>query len=335
VCGLSGHHKIRGVTQSLSEFWTGPYNHDVLHIQWPEGLYKWDEIGELDEWELGYLSDKLEEWAAQRIIVTTVHNVLPHDHSGHSARMLYDVVYNYSDGVIHMGDTSRSKFDRRFSHSSGLEHRIIPHGNYSCFPNTMNREEARGDLGLRNEDPVALAFGAIRTFDEAKLLFEGFNAWNQSAKKLIVAGRIPWPEHRNSQWLFLKWNTFNRHVTLHEGWIPDDEVQVYFNAADAVIIPRIESLNSGNVALGFTFGRVVVGPHTGVIGEQLRETSNPTFDPESPQSVADSLNEAMTLVRKNHGDQNRKVARERWDWPSVADQHVSFYRHLAEPHLST
>ena len=327
VRGLSEHSQVNRATQSLQSFWMGPSAFDILHLQWPEALFRWQEPS---EWELGYLSDKLVEWARQSLIITTVHNILPHEHTGRSARQLYETVYEHSDGIIHLGETSKTEFNRHFNHSGGQQHRVIPHGNYSCFPNTVPQSEAREELGLEDSDTVCLAFGALRGFEEVELLINGFNAWNQTSKKLIIAGRLPWPEQRNRQWLFLKWNAMKRSVQFHQGWIPDEKVQIYLNSADVVVIPRIDSLNSGNVALGFTFGRVVVGPIGGVIGEQLRGAENPTYDPRSYASLASALDEAVELVKRNHGERNQRVAQERWNWSNVAEDHVDFYHHVRD-----
>jgi len=325
VEGLSRDDRIKQAMQSLSAFWMGPSDFDILQLQWPEALFRWQEPS---EWELGYLRDKLTEWSKQSTIITTVHNLLPHEQDTRSARMLYETVYNHSDGFIHLGKASRMELTRHFEIRRTKRHQTIPHGNYSCFPDTIPRSQARQRLGLQDDTRVCLSFGALRKIQESKLLIEGFKAWSQNDKRLIIAGRVPWPDSRNRQWLFLKWNMLKRTIQLHEGWIPDDEVQVYLRAADILVIPRLESLNSGNVALGFTFGRVVVGPDIGVIGEQLRQTGNPTFDPTSPPSLAEALHRALTLAENGHGEDNQRVAYDNWNWPRVAHQHVSFYERM-------
>ncbi len=119
-----------------------------------------------------------------------------------------------------------------------------------------------------------------------------------------------------------------KQVKVCEGFLPEDEVQDYLNAADILIIPRINSLNSGNVALGLTFGKVIVGPDTGVIGETLRATGNPVFDPQNRKSLAVALLLARDLLTTKLGENNRAFAMNELDWGKIAQQHIAFYKQL-------
>jgi len=323
VDGLSYQDGVQHATRSLSAFWMGPSDFDVLHIQWPEALFRWKEPS---EWDLGYLRDKLVEWQRRSLIVTTVHNLLPHEQATSSGRLLYDTVYEHSDGLIHLGKASLEAVADHFD-VSDKEHVIIPHGNYDCFPNEITKAKARSHLDIGSKDAVYLSFGAIRRWEELELLIDGFNALNQPSKQLLIAGRIPWPSTRNKRWWWLKWNLLKPRIHLFDGWIPDDEVRYYLNAADVVIIPRIDTLNSGNVALGFTFGKVVVGPNIGVIGEVLLKTGNPTFDPKDPDSLAASLKKASHLEDNSHGAGNMLYAEGVMSWGNIAAQHIDFYQH--------
>jgi glycosyltransferase involved in cell wall biosynthesis len=82
------------------------------------------------------------------------------------------------------------------------------------------------------------------------------------------------------------------------------------------------------MALGFTFGRVVVGPDVGVVGEILRATGNPVYDPRRPNSLGKALERASKLRRRGKGQENAAYARSRMDWSSIAQQHVALYDKL-------
>jgi glycosyltransferase involved in cell wall biosynthesis len=118
----------------------------------------------------------------------------------------------------------------------------------------------------------------------------------------------------------------DRRIRVMTGFVANDEVQRYLRAADILVIPRIRALNSGNAALGFTFGTVVVGPQHGVIGKTLRQTGNPTFDPRDPASPGQALEHATSLTRRGKGAQNEAHARVRWNWRVIGAQHVGAYR---------
>ena len=76
-----------------------------------------------------------------------------------------------------------------------------------------------------------------------------------------------------------------RHMRLEpKRDFTDEEVALYFAAADAVFIQRLDDLNSGNLPMAFLFRKAVAGPAGGNIGEWLRKTDNPVFDPQDPDS---------------------------------------------------
>jgi len=71
-----------------------------------------------------------------------------------------------------------------------------------------------------------------------------------------------------------------------------------------------------------------VGPNVGVVGEVLRETGNPVFDPASTQSVGEALERGCELQAEGKGDENAAYAAEHMNWTTIAGQHVRFYHRL-------
>lgn len=242
---------------------------------------------------------------------------------------LYRVIYSLADGIIHLGKASVEEFKKFYPDFASKPSVIIPHGNYACFKNVVSREEARGKFNLEPDEVACISFGALRNMGEIELLWRGFREFNCSQKILFIVGRICWDRsrlrHRILRWRFRR----QKQMKIYEGFLPEDEVQDYLNATDIVIIPRINSLNSGNVALGLTFGKVVVGPDTGVIGETLRATSNPVFDPLDSKSLAAAILRARDLLTTNLGENNRAFAINALSWNKIAQQHIVFYQKLA------
>jgi glycosyltransferase involved in cell wall biosynthesis len=308
-------------TGDLLSLWRAPGSHDVLHIQWPEALLRWRRP---EPWEMDWLEDRLNIWSQTSIIVTTVHNYKPH--TLEDCEALYTLVYGHSDGLIHLGEASREYFFTTYDFAASKSHTIIPHGDYSCFPDNITRSQARGQMGLNDKDEVFACVGRIRHSDERDILLQAFDQLKPLRKKLLLAGYQP-PLSRAT----LKYWRLNvdPRIKIFADWIPDDAVQRYVNAADALIIPRQGSLNSGNVALGFTFGRVVVGPDEGVIGEVLRETGNPVFEPGNASSLAGAMREALE-VKDTIGPSNKRYALEEMNWETVASRHAAFYGEICQ-----
>lgn len=223
---LSSHQEIDASEDSLYQFWWRPKDADVLHIHWPEALYDWKNPR---SWEVARLANVLDEWASMASIVTTVHNHKPHDLK--NWQRLYRLVYHSSDGIVHLGETSRRWFLDRYDFASEKEHAVIPHGNYNCFSDRVTSSEARERLDLNTEDYVCLCFGNIRYPEERNLLVEAFDYLRMRSKKLVIAGRLPPLSRRRLRYWRLK---YDPRIDIHEGWIPDEEVQLYLRAADVL-----------------------------------------------------------------------------------------------------
>ncbi|HQX48697.1 MAG TPA: hypothetical protein PLR25_02240 [Planctomycetaceae bacterium] len=231
---------------------------------------------------------------------------------------------------------SGEKVAVRPDEGDGPEHAIVPHHNYTSLPNEVSRSEARRRLGIANNSRVMLVFGAIRNDEERDLILKTFQAIKQKRKVLLVS---KWRETlAKVSWIRLKYwlRDLNRlYYRLHPSYkfnysfVEEEDTQLYLNAADVLFIPRLKVLNSGNITLGMTFGKVVVGPDSWDVGELLRETGNPVFDPEHPETAAAAVDRAFQLVEEGKvGPANQKLALEQWGADQCAAKYVEFFERL-------
>ena len=143
---------------------------------------------------------------------------------------------------------------------------------------------------------------------------------------LSIVARLPHPSRRSLAHYRTRlpfW--IGRGVDMQEMFVPDDEVHEVVDACDVVVVPRYNTINSGNIALAYTFAKVVLGPGIGNIGEELRASGNAIFDPRSRESLSRAVDEAIDLVRARHGALNLLRARNLMNWHDVADQHHRLY----------
>ncbi|TVQ03425.1 MAG: hypothetical protein EA359_09775 [Balneolaceae bacterium] len=312
---------------------------DIIHLHWPELLVKsklsdMSRVDLLEDYHFDQLIHALEvKKSGGAKIILTVHNEAPHKGNTDRFQHLYKSVFHLTDGFIHMGKASKAISD--LSHpkaTAGKPFFIIPHGDYKIFENKLSKEECRKILSVEPEDKLLLSFGAIRT---AKELDFGLRAFKESSVEksiFMMAGRLPHPY--KSQPVHFKTrknlyaNMFNKRIRTVEKVIEPAEVQIFLNAADLLFIQRFNTLNSGNVALGFTFGKVVVGPDYGVIGEELNKCGNPVFDPYRIETVAEAIKTGFLLAQNGHGEKNREYAEREMGWDLVAEKTVNAYQTL-------
>lgn len=306
---------------------------DIIHFHWPEALCGWrpPSRGFLED-----LRESIRRLKEHGVLVSTVHNEHPHYQDTPEFRQLYSLVYGESDGMIHFGNASMDVVRHRYAEVlDGVRETVIPQGDYSNFPNRISKEAARRALGLEPDDAVFLSFGRVRSMEELSLLRKGFASAKVKGKKLLIVSRLPHP-HRTDYRRYLVraplW--LDSSTILVDRFVPPEEVENYLNASDVLVVPRRQVLNSSGPSLGFSFGRVVVGPSMGVVGEVLEGAGNPTFQPSDPASLASALQQGYELATEGLGDENRTWATRRMAWPTIADQHTDFYRGLLDERRS-
>ena len=315
---VDGLKSYTDVICSISEFWESEENYDIVHLQWPEELFHWNTISKTD---LQKIKDRFNYYKSSGTkLVATLHNEIPHRSKTDFEKELYNFVYNEVDAIVNLGNYSTSLFPNK-------KNVVIHHPNYD--------KHIKVDQKIRTSFTTFLSFGTIRTLEEESQIISGFIKANIKDSKLIIAnslvGKNPYFNEgklslRKWKYIFYLRRLQNQNIQLINRRLTDEEMNFYFNQADVVISPRIENLNSGVVFLGFSFGKPVVGPNIGNIGEFLTQTNNPTFEPKNPISIAAALKNA--LKEKNLGQENSKFSKTNLNADKIALEHYKLYQEL-------
>lgn len=315
---------------------------DVVNIQWPE--YALPRVTSREE-ATEALVGSLKRMKPRAVIVATVHNELPHSDHGGEMRLLYESVYSICDGFVHMGRKSEQIVNRRFRQAlEGKPSVLIPHGNYFVFGERIERRAAKAALGLPARK-TALLVGAIRSPAELALARELIDAVISGGGQVIFASKMPRfstglsgrahlvaraTEEFAGWWRMLPLK-FRRRVHVLSSPVSSDLMASLGSAADVVLIPRIQTLNSGNVPFAFTYGSVACGPDVGNVGEILRGTGNVTFDPIAGAEVLrDAVGRAFDLAEHGHGELNYAIALKDWSWDRIGAAYMDFFESLIQ-----
>jgi len=191
---------------------------------------------------------------------------------------------------------------------------------------------------FRSRDTKAvLTFGNFRYAQEKALVTTAISGQRDRRVRLIAP---KW--HKASEYAFslkhpmLALRSLNKCIRARltgmsldcKKVISDEEVARYFTAADVVLIQRVEDLNSGNIPMAFLFGKTVVGPDCGNIGDWLRKTGNVVFDATRSESVCSGLSRALALSETGLGAENHRFAMENWSTQCVGALHAELYERI-------
>jgi glycosyltransferase involved in cell wall biosynthesis len=311
---------------NIDDFWNKQGNYDIVHIHWPEALCNWREP---NDDTLTRLENILLYWKTHSRCIITRHNLIPHRDISENFIRLYEIVFKYSNAVVHMGEYSLFDYKERYVDKipENQIQSFIPHPVYTSFPNEITTQVARQKLGISKESFAMLVFGKVRNIQESQFIKKVFSQVKEKKKVLIVPH---W--YFSNNWIINK----VEHILhkIHPQYfftskrIKNEDAQYFFNAADVVFIQRFGNLNSGNMILGFSFGKVVVGPDFGVIGEILRQTANPIYKVGNVKDAARAIEDGKELLKVSKGEMNLQYAKQNWNHERIAKLHLKTYNEL-------
>ena len=292
---INSYNSLCNIETSFEDFWLNKGKYDVIHLHWPEYLFKWQLPTDV---ELLLLEKVLKKWKQKGAkIIITRHNYLPHQPNPERFETLYKIIYERVDAVIHMGAYSIKEYKQRYADllSKKQVHAYIPHPIFTNYPNKVNQREARKYLNISKKTIVMLVFGEVRKASEKNLVLEAFEAIEVKDKLLLASGwkysKVKEPVNR-LKWLKVKQS---KKYRVTQEFIPNEMVQYYFKAANFVFLPRTDTLNSGVPFLAAVYNTPIVGCNTGNITQVLKENGMPVFTNSSKSKLAEAIKQAITI----------------------------------------
>ena len=258
-------------------------------------------------------------------VVWTVHNIKDHENPYPQLDSICNVLASkVSDAIIVHCEVAKNNVVETFGIKRKEKVFVIPHGNYlDCYVNEIDRAEARKSLSVDNSKLVLLFLGKIRPYKGVSDLVEAFKRVSPQASRLIIAGQ---PFNDETRASLKKAIADSSNIELIPTFIPDDQIQVYMNACDAVVFPYRDILTSGAVVLAMSFAKACIAPRKGCIGELLDEIGSFVYDPESERGLEEAI--ACAITRKDElskmGQHNLELAQE-LEWKDIAKKTLDVY----------
>ena len=214
---------------------------------------------------------------------------------------------------------------------------VIPFGINNSVPNTaLSSSEARRKLGIRPDEKTILFFGSINPYKGLEYIVAAFQQViaRRADYRLFIVGR---PNNCESYWASVR-EVSRREVdkgriTIRADYIPDEETELYFKAADVFVLPYRHIYQSGVLFLGYSFGLPVIAADVGALKEEIVEGKTGfVFKPEDPVDLAATIERyfASELFTNLSGRREgiRDFALERHSWDEVGRLTMSVYSNL-------
>jgi glycosyltransferase involved in cell wall biosynthesis len=214
---------------------------------------------------------------------------------------------------------------------------VIPFGLNRTVPDTaMTPADARRRLGLGPQEKVLLFFGNIAPYKGVEYLVDAFLelARRRDDYRLIIAGR---PKGSEEYWAGIldKINASPARdkFILKIEFVPDAQTEIYFKAADVLVLPYTRVFQSGVLFLGYNFGLPVIAADVGSLKEEIIEGKTgwvfPAGDSPALARAIEGYFVSDLFKHLEHRRQEiRNYANERYSWTKVATITKQVYARL-------
>lgn len=214
---------------------------------------------------------------------------------------------------------------------------VIPYGINNAVPDThLAPSDAKLRLGIRDGERVILFFGNIAPYKGLEYLVAAFQhvLAQRHVYRLIIAGT---PKNCEMYWRTIRQAIGelapSGRVLLRAEFIPDEETELYFKAADVLVLPYTHIYQSGVLFLGYSLGVPVIASDVGSLREDIIEgKTGYVFKPEDPVDLARSIEHyfASDLYANlnNRRQEIRDYATERHSWDVVSEVTQDVYGRL-------
>lgn len=217
---------------------------------------------------------------------------------------------------------------------------VIPYGINNSVPDTnLTPAQAKQRLGISENERTILFFGAIRPYKGLEYLVAAFQklAASQPGYRLIIGGE---PKKDTTEYFEkIQWtinHDLSQSLVIQKiQCIPDEEVELYFKAADVLVLPYREIFQSGVLFLGFNFGLPAIASDVGSFREEIMYGENGYLC--RPNDAADLASVIGKYFESNlfqnletRRQKIRDYANAQHSWEFVGDISLNIYQELQE-----
>ncbi len=267
-----------------------------------------------------YLAQRIKRKLNSRLLFVC-HNVVAHE-SSRVAQFCTSLVLRSGDSFL-----VHSKEDE-----TNLK-RILPaarvvrafHPSYDIFhQNGFTKESARQQLNLKGK--TILFFGFVRPYKGLKYLLEALPLILQEEQvNLLIAGEF-W-EGKEACWQQIHALGIEKNVTVIDRYVPNEEMEVFFAAADLLVMPYVSATGSGLVQLAFGMGTPVLVTNVGALPEVVRdEQTGYVVPPQDPTAIAARVIQYYRMNLEETFRENVMKDRYRFSWGQLVEAIEKLYQ---------
>jgi D-inositol-3-phosphate glycosyltransferase len=219
---------------------------------------------------------------------------------------------------------------------------VIPYGINNALPDTgLTPAAAKQRLGIDRATRTILFFGSIAPYKGLEHLVAAFQtiAARGGDYRLIIAGR---PKKQYERYWGEIASTIGRDSSRERIlqkilYIPDEDTETYFKAADVLVLPYKEIFQSGVLFMGYSFGLPVIASDVGSLRDDIIEGTTgfvcrPGDAADLARSIEKYFSSGLFAQLDTRRDEIKEYAVRRHSWDAVGDMTRRVYIDLLSNH---
>jgi D-inositol-3-phosphate glycosyltransferase len=272
-------------------------------------------------------------------VVFTAHNVNAGKRDRNDSRLnriSLKIQYSLCDHVFVHTDGMKSEMTSEFRIPESKVS-VIPFGINNTVPSTsLSSAEAKRQLGTSGGDRAVLFFGNIAPYKGLEYLVSAFAELlnKDRSYRLIIVGK---PKGSEGYWKQIHQRIarsgIGDRVIERIEYIPDEETELFFKAADVLILPYTRVFQSGVLFLGYSFGLPAIASDVGTLKKEVIEGQTGfVCKPQDSSDLASKIDKYFRSELFRNLEARRAeikaYANERYSWDKVAAVTTSVYSRL-------
>lgn len=268
---------------------------------------------------LGYVAGSLNKKCK---VITVLDNVIPHE------KRFFDTAFTKyflkrNTGFVSM---SHSVTADLISLQPDARYVYLPHPLYDHFGAKINKLAAQSLLGLKPGKKTLLFFGIIRKYKGLDMLLQAFEKLDDTYQ-LVIAGEA-YDDFEKYQQL-IDSSPLKNNIFLFNRYIGDEEVPVFFSAADVCVLPYRSATQSGITSISYHFELPLVATRVGGLHEIVKHKETGIIaDACEPGLIAQALRDYFSNNQPEKFCANIRKLKEELSWKNFANKLVSFSNSL-------
>jgi D-inositol-3-phosphate glycosyltransferase len=301
---------------------------EIFHIQWENSISLFDRTVLILYYKL-----------FGKKMVYTAHNIYKDARDGRATFLQWislKIMYHLMDCVIVHTQKMKNELCSLF-HVSLEKVVVIPHGiNNRIARSGLSQKDARVKLGIESTVHAILFFGQIDEYKGIEKLIDASSLLVRENPDvvLMIVGK---PKRQLNYAAKLKLQAAKilpgRNVLFRLQFIPVDEVETYFAAADCLVLPYKRIFQSGVIFLAYRFGLPIIAMDVGSFREDIIEgVTGFICKPDDAEDMAEKLQIFFNSDLFRLHEQTRahiiELADQKYSWSNIGRQTYEVYERV-------